>query len=205
CWQCGASLPRSAVFCPVEQGLIQPTYDESTFFDVLVPGTPPQDAKFKFDLDEKKLRRRFLELQTKVHPDGYGRKSATEKVCADQQSSFINKGYQSLKDPLPRAKYLLHMNGLSVGEGDSLDDKSLLMEVMEAREQLEEAATQDEIAYMKEENNERIDRTIQGLSDAFKSRDLQRAKRLTTELQYWINIQNAASDWSPGKRVEINH
>ena len=35
--------------------------------------------------------------------------------------------------------------------------------------------------------------------------DLDRAKSLTIELQYLQNLDNAAKEWQPGKRVEITH
>jgi hypothetical protein len=42
-------------------------------------------------------------------------------------------------------------------------------------------------------------------SFAAKPVDLERAKSLTIELQYLQNLDNAAKDWQPGKRVEITH
>lgn len=45
---------------------------------------------------------------------------------------------------------------MSVEEGDSLDDPELLMEVLDARERLEEAGSQAEIDELKEENEGRV-------------------------------------------------
>jgi hypothetical protein len=42
-------------------------------------------------------------------------------------------------------------------------------------------------------------------SFAAKPVDLERAKSLTIELQYLQNLDNAAKDWQPEKRVEITH
>ncbi|KNC97743.1 Fe-S protein assembly co-chaperone HscB [Spizellomyces punctatus DAOM BR117] len=205
CWRCGAKLPRSAVFCPAERGLIQPTYDEATYYDVLLPELAPGEAKFAFDVDERLLRNKFLRLQQAVHPDGYGQKSQTEKLCAEQQSSFINKAYQVLRDPLQRAQYLLELNGVSIEEGESMNDPALLMEVLDARERLEEAHAQSEIEEIRRENEKRMEETIDQLSQAFRDRDLDAAKRLAIQLQYWVNIKKAAQEWIPGKRIEIHH
>lgn len=65
----------------------------------------------------------------------------------------MNKAYHTLKDPLARAKYLLELQGVEVGESDSLEDPALLMEVMEIREELDEATTEEEVAQVKETND----------------------------------------------------
>lgn len=65
----------------------------------------------------------------------------------------MNKAYHTLKDPLARAKYLLELQGVEVGESDSLEDPALLMEVMEIREELDEATTDDQVAQVKETND----------------------------------------------------
>ncbi|KAI9003202.1 HSCB C-terminal oligomerization domain-containing protein, partial [Gaertneriomyces semiglobifer] len=147
-----------------------------------------------YDIDEKKMKRRFLQVQRDVHPDGFGRKSKTEQQCADLQSSLLNKAFQTLRDPLSRAKYLLSLNHLSLAEHEGLSDPHLLMEVMEIREALEEASSQHEVDNIKTENDQRIAETVQRLSDAFRSHDLEIAKKLTAQLQYWMNIKNVIRD-----------
>lgn len=44
------------------------------------------------------------------------------------------------------------MYGNPIGETDSLDDPALLMEVMEAREELEDAETEEEVERVKVSN-----------------------------------------------------
>lgn len=72
---------------------------------------------------------------------------------AQIQSSYLNKAYNTLKDPLARAQYMLALNGVEVAESESLEDPELLMEVMEIREQMEEAETEDDIKKLKQENS----------------------------------------------------
>ncbi|KAJ3133493.1 hypothetical protein HDU90_005813 [Geranomyces variabilis] len=204
CWSCGAPIPRSAVTCPADNKL-QPTFPESTYHDVLLPDTPHAEIPYAFDIDLRALRAAFLALQTRVHPDGFARASPTEKACADMQSSFINKGYQVLREPLSRAVYLLGMHGEVVGEKDGVADPELLMDVMEAREALEDAQDEAEIQELNKQNAARVEETIKGISEAFRMKDIGRAKSLTVQLRYWQNIKKAADDWAPGKRVELEH
>lgn len=63
-----------------------------------------------------------------------------QQLAADQ-SSLVNKAFETLKDPLKRAEYLLTLRGHPINEEDTLLDAQheLLMDVMEVRQQLEEA------------------------------------------------------------------
>lgn len=72
---------------------------------------------------------------------------------AQLQSSVINKAYNTLKNPLTRAQYILEQNGYKINESDSLSDPELLMEVMEFREELEEVTSEKELVPLKERND----------------------------------------------------
>ncbi|KAG0325798.1 hypothetical protein BG004_003114, partial [Podila humilis] len=130
-----------------------------------------------------------------------------DQVYAQQQSSLANKAYSTLKEPLSRANYLLELAQVPIHESESLDDPELLMEVMEARELLEDAQTEDEVQDLKTQNDTRIKDTVQGLSQAFNKTpmDLEKAKELAIQLQYWIRIQNVIRDWAAGKPIIADH
>ncbi|KAJ3057441.1 hypothetical protein HK097_006369 [Rhizophlyctis rosea] len=222
CWRCGANITSpSEIFCgrtaeDIEAsrdkgdegcGAIQPVPPGARYGNVLLPRSvvETKNEKLPFDIDVGALRRRFLRLQQAVHPDGFEQKSETEKELSDQQSSFINKAFQTLRDPLARAKYLLNQVDMKVEESSSLDDPELLMEVLEVREQLEEAQSDEEVAQIGKENEGRMEETISKLSEAFADGDMDRARTLTIHLQYWANIKRAIQEWEPGKRVELKH
>lgn len=54
---------------------------------------------------------------------------------------------------------------------------------------------------------EHIQTAMQGLARAFGSDppDLGRAKSLAIEMQYLKNLERAAREWQPGKRVQVVH
>lgn len=105
----------------------------SNFFDLF--GLPVQ-----FAIDESNLVARFQELQKQLHPDRFASKPAAERRWSMQSASYVNEGYQTLKNDLKRAIYLLKLNDVSVDEEtDTHMSPMFLMEQMEYRESLEAA------------------------------------------------------------------
>ncbi len=96
------------------------------------------------------------------------------------------------------------MNGIEIAEGESVADDGLLMQVLEAREELEEATSEQQVDVIRRQYEGLIEETLTALRMAF-TNDLERAKALTIELQYWSNIRHACIDWEPGKPIEIRH
>lgn len=121
---------------------------------------------------------------------------------------MINKAYEILKEPLQRAHLLLEQHASSVpSEAESLEDPEVLMEVMELREELEDASSEEEAARVREKNKKRLDATVQLLQKAFAQTppDVETARTAAVGLRYWSNIDKAAREWQPGKRVELQH
>lgn len=54
---------------------------------------------------------------------------------------------------MARAQYLLAQKGVEIDESESLHNPTLLMEVMEVREELEEATTDNDVEAIKNEND----------------------------------------------------
>ncbi|KAJ1949357.1 molecular chaperone [Linderina macrospora] len=151
------------------------------------------------------LRRAFLKLQQGVHPDSYSQKEDIERTLAETQSSWINRGYATLRDPLHRAHYLLKLAGREINEEDKITDPELLMEVMELREEIEMAKCEEEMAAIKRRNDGSIEHVVEELSGAFGHNDLDRARQLTNHFQYLRRVSQAIQNWEPGKPVEIAH
>ena len=84
-----------------------------------------------FSVDLAELERRYLELSREVHPDRAGQAAAGQAMNA-------NQAYRALKRELPRAEHLLQLEGVRIGDNEPVP-QALLGEVLELREELEEA------------------------------------------------------------------
>lgn len=62
-------------------------------------------------LDAEQLELRYRDIQARVHPDKHAHLPDGERRMAMQWATLVNEAYQTLKDPLKRARYLLHLIG----------------------------------------------------------------------------------------------
>jgi molecular chaperone HscB len=105
CWSCGSM--RAAHFCE-SCGKVQPPVpvDYFSFF-----GLP-----FKLNVDVVALEKSFYELSRRLHPDLNARAGSQEQEWSMEQSSLLNDAYRTLKDPIKRTQYLLHLEGVELEE-----------------------------------------------------------------------------------------
>lgn len=88
-----------------------------------------------FRLDLSDLDSRYRDIQAKVHPDRFANASDAERRMSMQWATHANEAYQTLKKPLERAKYLLHLAGHDIkAESNTAMPADFLMEQMEWRE-----------------------------------------------------------------------
>ena len=137
--QVGASGTRS--FCDQ----LMPLSLQSTDFEIfdLAPG---------FALDRAALDARWKDLQREAHPDRFATADALAQRQAMQWSVRINEAYQRLKDPLKRAAYLCELNGAPIqAENNTAMPAAFLMQQMQWREDLDEAAGEVDLSRMADE------------------------------------------------------
>ncbi|CZT24785.1 related to related molecular chaperone [Ramularia collo-cygni] len=164
------------------------------FFPETFPQGPPPSASFSPDL--RQLRKEFLQLQSKAHPD---LAPPDQKRHAEALSMRINEAYKTLQDPLRRAQYLLAQRGIDVeDESAKLSESALLMEVMEAREAVDEVENEEDLVALRAENNARIENSVAVLEDAFAREDLEAAAQEAIKLRYWCNIAESIQGWEKG-------
>lgn len=93
-----------------------------------------------FELDTANLNERYRDLQREFHPDRLAGAADRDRRLGMQMAAQINAGFNTLKSPLSRGRYLLELKGLATqDETDTAMAPAFLMEQMELRESLAEA------------------------------------------------------------------
>jgi molecular chaperone HscB len=93
-----------------------------------------------FRLDLSDLDSRYRDIQARVHPDRFVNAGDAERRLSMQWATHANEAYQTLKKPLERAKYLLHLAGHDIqAESNTAMPADFLIEQMEWREAVMEA------------------------------------------------------------------
>ena len=93
-----------------------------------------------FRLDLSDLDSRYRDIQAQVHPDRFAHAGDAERRLSMQWATHANEAYQTLKKPLERAKYLLHLSGHDIqAENNTAMPADFLMEQMEWREAVMDA------------------------------------------------------------------
>ncbi|KAI5951967.1 hypothetical protein KGF54_005042 [Candida jiufengensis] len=175
-------------------------------------GGPPNDS---FLINEKQLRREYRALQSINHPDI---SSTTDN------STNINKAFTNLKNPYLRLAHLIKLDtGIDIQDDsvskkyiadfqnsnneNSLIYKNMLLQVMEAHEQLELSESEKELENLELENNERIDESCDKIEKELHQKPIDWDEVIidAIKLKYWVNIQNGIKDWEPGKPVHLTH
>lgn len=129
CWSCHGP-GRGEPFCST-CGLIQPPPRDPNYYGLF--GLP-----LAFRLDRELLDHRYREAQQRFHPDRFVTRSPTERRLSLEWVTLLNEAYHDLKDPMLRGRYLLKRLGepMSGESGGPPSDPTLLLEVMELREEM---------------------------------------------------------------------
>ncbi|CCC06089.1 hypothetical protein SMACR_00306 [Sordaria macrospora] len=193
-------------------------------FPSTLPHGPPPSGPF--DIDLRALRREFLRLQAASHPDFHhsanqfdnnssSSPSAEAQLAARRKaeatSSLINSAYKTLSSPLLRAQYLLkELYDIDLAGDESTDyqngsDPMLLMTVLEAREVIDDAKSEEELVPVREENEERVKASVEKLSEAFAKEDVEAAREECVKLRYWMGIREGCDEWEEGKGFIMHH
>jgi len=177
CWSCKGPVTNQVLFCHT-CGAIQPPGQADHFRRLGLAAD--------FDIDMDVAEKRYLGFQRAIHPDRFASKPAKERALAEAQSVSLNNAYETLKDPLSRAAYLLRLKGMdaSVSKDETMRDPELLMEAMEAREALMDAESAPAIEKLAAKAGADAIGILSELSKAFAAEDLARANHLVTRFKY---------------------
>jgi molecular chaperone HscB len=177
CWSCHAAVRPGELFCAACRA-VQPPGGLDHFARL--------GLKAEFALDAAELDRHYFALQRQLHPDRFATKSAKERAISQSQATSLNEAYETLKDPLPRAVYLLRRAGIDIdpGDGATIKDPALLMEAMAMREALAEAGDADAVAKVAAQAEAERGRALAAVAAAFAAEDRAAARAAVLRLKY---------------------
>jgi len=137
------------------------------------------------ELEPAALDRAYFALQRQWHPDRFVTKPPAEKAKASSEAASLNDAYRTLKDPLSRAFYLAELKGVDLpADGKTIDDPDLLMEVMDAREELQDASSTGEVDALAKFAREDLQKGLADLSRLFQANDKPAIRTALLRLRY---------------------
>ncbi|CAJ0572472.1 unnamed protein product, partial [Mesorhabditis spiculigera] len=147
----------------------------------------------KFALNDDELKKKFRDLQMRMHPDKFAHTSDIERSISGEHSRMLNTAMKTLGEPLERAKYLLETEGReSIGEVEKSHlAPEELMEVLDWQESV--AEMEDESMLQEEKSNvkKEIATAMKTLDGQLTSKDWKASKRTVIRLQYLYSIRTA--------------
>jgi len=142
------------------------------FFDIY-------EIEPSFSISENELKKKYLVLQKKFHPDRFAHSSIEEQKTALINSSLINDAYQVLKDDIRRAKYLLECNGVEI---TNHTNPAFLMRQMEYEEKIEDHSNdKNQLLSIQKELQEELDQYKDNITVDFDKKNFDRATNQINE------------------------
>ncbi len=122
----------------------------------------------RFSVDLPTIEREYLARSRQLHPDFHTLADADQQRESLEATAALNEAYLTLKDPFRRADYLLRLLGGPTPQEEKNLDQTFLMEMMDFRERIEEAAGhRDTLTELDRELTDRLQQVVAKLETLF--------------------------------------
>lgn len=138
-----------------------------------------------YNIKDNNLEGKYKDWQKKLHPDLVHSKSEKERAFAAEQSALVIDAYRTLSKPLPRALYLLQLEGIHVDEEKTINDQELLMEMMEIRESVSDSSDSQTLEKIQSQMKRKVETWSNSFQEAFDKGDFDRAVEATQRMRYY--------------------
>ena len=156
CWLCSQPVSQRALFCH-HCGTVQPPRVLDPFTRLGLP--------VRFDVDLAVLERQFTGFRRTLAPERFADKGPREKSNARAHLDALQHAYDTLRDPVRRARYLLDMaRTTAVGNAAPIDPELVALEAEAA--ETDDTAALDRLANRAARD---IEQCILDLSAAFRA------------------------------------
>jgi molecular chaperone HscB len=151
-----------------------------------------------YAVDGSRLEKGYRDLQSQVHPDRFATQGEAERRVAMQWATRANEAYRTLRDPLERARYLLHLKGYDTGEETNTSmPPDFLMQQMEWRESVADARASKDAAgldALKGELAQSRDEMLQLLGRALDESNYDAGCSLVRKLRFLEKLEEEIDD-----------
>ncbi len=152
-----------------------------------------------FNVDKSALHSQQHQLQAMFHPDRFVTASEQDRRLSVQQASLVNEAYQTLINPVKRARYMLKVSGLELNdENETTSDIDFLMEQITLMEQLEACREHADPLAQCDQIEANLKCRAQQLSDefahSFEAGDLCGARIISRKMQFIQRIQEQVAE-----------
>lgn len=147
-------------------------------------------------VDQQRLSSQYRALQRAVHPDRFSGDDDRQQRLSIQYASHVNEAFNTLKQPLSRAIYLLKLSGRDVDmERNTIMDPVFLMEQMELRESVADIKSsknpEQEVEQLAGQVDADIHRYLQKFEGFWVSgteQDLDQAETVVRKMQFMVKL-----------------
>jgi molecular chaperone HscB len=150
-----------------------------------------------YDIDVKDLHRKYLAMSRVIHPDIAGGEGSEQRHQALTLSAELNRAYETLRDPIARASYMLSLAGGPSPSEMKAVPPSFLGEVLVMREEIEEAresgdaarlqSIRQEVSARKEETLDRIAELARGM-ECWETDIRRQLREQLNIMKYWNSL-----------------
>lgn len=151
----------------------------------------------EYDIDLKTLHHKYLCLSRVIHPDLASGEEGHQRAQSLSLSAELNRAYDTLREPVARAEYLLSLVGGPKSSENKTVPQELLSQVLVFREEIEDAKASRDAAVLQAIRQQLLTRReaalarIAELARALEAGDPQTRIRLREQLntvKYWNNL-----------------
>ena len=166
----------------------------SNFFELF-------DVPVAYEVDLDLVQQRYRDLQKVLHPDKFVNASDQEKRISMQQTSWINEAFNTLRQPVDLAIYLLKLKGIDLNlENETTMDATFLMEQMEMREALSNVRSKDEpldeLDKFSSQIKSKMKSMMDSFSEAYSNEQIDDAKELIRKMQFMQKAKKEVDELS---------
>lgn len=183
CWNCDAVAPTSVVFLVCDScRTIQPVDQSVDYFQIF-------GLEREYEIGDVNLDSKYKDWQKKLHPDLVHSKSDKEREYAAEQSARVIDAYRTLSKLLPRAIYILKLEGVDVNEEDTISEVELLNEIMEIREAVEDASGSQQLNQIQSQMQEKLTHWSNAFAKALQNRSFDEAVSSIQRMTYYERVK----------------